>query len=73
MHKLYHLISALKNFLLISTGAIIAFKIVSQIYDFQFYMYIVLGIGGYILLSMFEEELLNDKSINRRKRVKFSK
>jgi hypothetical protein len=65
----HHVISAIKNFLVVSTGAIIAYKIVNQIYDFDFYLYIFLGLGGFIILSIFEEEKRNGKSYSRRKKT----
>ena len=64
----YHFVSALKAFIVVSTGAIIAYKTVNKIYDLDYCLYVFVGIGGYMGLSMFQEELKNDKSKNRRKR-----
>ena len=71
MKRLHHFIAALKNFLVVSTGAILALKVVEQTFDFQFIIYVFIGIGGYTVLSMFEEELKNDKNSLKRKRNKF--
>ena len=68
MSHSYHFISALKNFLVVSTGVVIAYKIVNDIYDFQFLIYVFMGIGGFTILSIFEEELKNGRCIFRRKK-----
>jgi hypothetical protein len=73
MNKLYHFISALKNFLVVSTGAILAYKIVNHIYDGNFILYVFLGIGGFTVLSIYEEDLKNGKINFRRKRSKSKK
>lgn len=57
MRQIWHVVSAIKNFLLITTGAILSFKIVNQTYDSQSLIYFILGFFGYIGLSFLEEAI----------------
>jgi len=58
--KLWHIVSALKNLLTITVGAILGFKIVNQTYDIQAMGYFLLGLIGFTLLSILEEKIKHD-------------
>jgi len=59
MKKLWYLVAALKNLLIITVGAVLGFKIVNQTYDLQGMVYFVIGLVGFTLLTWLEEDMKN--------------
>ncbi len=65
---LYYFVLILKVFLIISVGSVIGQKILNKTYDFQFYLYIFIGMGVYFILLKWGDEIKHDKTNNRNKR-----
>lgn len=59
MKELWYIISALKNLLIITVGAILGFKIVNQTWDSQGIIYFVIGLFGFTFLTWLEEKMKN--------------
>lgn len=57
MKNLWYVVSALKNLLIITTGAILGFKIVNQVYDLQGMIYFIIGLVGFTFLTWLEEDM----------------
>jgi len=59
MRQLSYVVSALKNLLVITVGAILGFKIVNQRYDVQSMVYFTIGLVGFTFLTWLEENMKN--------------
>ncbi len=59
MKNLWYVISALKNLLIITIGAILGYKIVNQIWDSQGLIYFAIGLFGFVFLNWLEESMKN--------------
>lgn len=59
MKRLWYIVSALKNLLIITVGAVLGFKIVNQTYDIQSVVYFLIGLFGFTILTWWEESMKN--------------
>ena len=59
MKRIWHIFSAIKTFLIVTTGAIIGNNIINENYGLQTLFYFIIGILGYICFSIFEERIKN--------------
>ena len=62
MKQLWHVVSAVKNLLIITVGAVLGLKIISQQYDLNSLAYFIIGLCGFTLLSWLEEDIKKNGS-----------